>query len=99
MSYSNTWKPSRQRCTASGVVGRSPEVYEGDIGADIVIIEFPSLSSAQDWYTSDEYKEIIPLRARNCHSIVAVIEGVSSDYSTSETIARLRSATAQQTLP
>lgn len=79
--------------------GRSPEVYEGDIGADIVIIEFPSLSSAQDWYTSDEYKEIIPLRARNCHSIVAVIEGVSSDYSTSETIARLRSATAQQTLP
>lgn len=72
--------------------GRSPDVKEGSLDADVVIIGFPNLDSAHAWYDSDEYQEIIPLRERNCHSVVAIVEGVPTGYTTSETMGRIRGA-------
>lgn len=75
--------------------GRTAETREGRLPGDIVIIGFPDLSSARAWYESDEYQAIIPLRARNSHSVVALVEGVSGDYSTHSTIQRMRAALAE----
>lgn len=73
--------------------GQPAEVREGQFDGDVVIIEFPDLDTAHAWYESDEYQAAIPLRTRNCHSIVAIIEGVSADYTTRDTIQRMRGAT------
>lgn len=70
--------------------GRSPEVREGSLEGDLVIIEFPDLATARAWYESEEYQAIIPLRTRNARSIVAVTEGVPTDYTTATTIRKLR---------
>lgn len=44
---------------------RAPEVREGEFPyARIVVVEFPSLEAARDWYDSPEYQAIIPLRRR-----------------------------------
>lgn len=74
--------------------GRTAEVREGQIDGDIVIIEFPDLEAAHSWYESDEYQAIIPLRTRNCHSVVAITEGVPADYTTLDTIHAMRGAAA-----
>lgn len=70
--------------------GRSPEVREGELHGDIVLIEFPDLATARDWYESEDYQVIIPLRTRNAGSIVAITEGVPSDYTTARTVEKLR---------
>ena len=70
--------------------GRTPELLEGSLPGDCVIIEFPDLATARAWYESEEYQEVIPLRTRNCHAVVALIEGVPSGYSTHDTIRSMR---------
>lgn len=70
--------------------GRTPEVREGDLDGDLVIIEFPDLDTARAWYESNDYQAIIPLRTRNARSIVAITEGVPADYTTARTIGKLR---------
>ena len=72
--------------------GRTAEVREGQLDGDIVIIEFPNLDTAHAWYESEEYQAAIPLRTRNCHSVVAITEGVPADYTTRDTIHGMRPA-------
>ncbi len=72
--------------------GQAAEVREGQLSGDIVIIGFPDLSAARAWYESDEYQAIIPLRTHNSHAVVAIVEGVPTDYSTEITIQSIRSA-------
>lgn len=69
--------------------GRTPEVHEGRLDGDTVMIEFPDLVTARAWYESEDYQAIIPLRTRNCESIVAITEGVPAGYTTQQTIRRL----------
>ncbi len=45
------------------VAERAPEIREGEFPyARIVVVEFPSIEAARDWYDSPEYQAIIPLR-------------------------------------
>jgi uncharacterized protein (DUF1330 family) len=62
------------------VHGARAEVLEGEWIGDFVLIEFPTLEAARDWYESDAYKELIPLRAQNSHSVVFLIDGVPDSY-------------------
>ncbi|GAA1535621.1 uncharacterized protein (DUF1330 family) [Microbacterium ginsengiterrae] len=70
--------------------GRSPEIREGRSVGDIVVLGFPDLTSARAWYDSAEYQAIIPLRTRNSHAILAIVEGVPAGYTTEATIQKLR---------
>lgn len=74
--------------------GRTPEIREGQLNGDVVIIEFPDLETAHAWYESDGYQAAIPLRTRNCHSVVAIAEGVPTDYTTLDTVHAMRRAAA-----
>src|SRR5690606_38883972 len=38
---------------------------EGDFDATMVMLEFPSLDAARDWYHSPAYQDILPLRTGN----------------------------------
>ena len=58
--------------------GRS-EVREGQwAGLRTVILEFPSLARALEWYESPEYKPLRPLRQANSRSQIAFFEGVAN---------------------
>jgi uncharacterized protein (DUF1330 family) len=51
--------------------------FEGDWPYErCVVIEFPSRQKAEDWYNSQEYQEILPLRLSSMKSNAIIIEGV-----------------------
>jgi uncharacterized protein (DUF1330 family) len=42
-----------------------------------VIVEFPSIERAQQWYDSSEYREIIPLRQRAIDANVVMVRSLT----------------------
>ncbi|MGO2110315.1 MAG: DUF1330 domain-containing protein [Pseudoclavibacter sp.] len=71
------------------VHGARLDIVEGAGLGDLVIIGFPSLDDAHDWYRSAAYREILDLRTSHSASTVFLVEGVSSGYSAAETIGKL----------
>jgi uncharacterized protein (DUF1330 family) len=53
---------------------------EGQFDAALVVLEFPGLDAARDWYHSPAYQEILPLRTGNSHGIAFLVEGVAAGY-------------------
>ena len=61
------------------VRGGKTEVREGEWPATrTVILEFPSLARALEWYDSPEYKPLRPIRHANSQSRIAFFEGVTN---------------------
>jgi len=61
------------------VRGGKTEVREGEWpGPRTVILEFPSLARALEWYDSPEYKPLRPIRQANSIARIAFFEGVTS---------------------
>ena len=61
------------------VRGGTMEVREGDWpGARTVILEFPSLARALEWYDSPEYAPLRPIRQANSRARIAFFEGVAN---------------------
>jgi uncharacterized protein (DUF1330 family) len=60
------------------VRGNPHQVVEGDWDPDrVVVLEFPSVERAREWYESPEYQEIAPMRQRAAPSKVLLVEGYS----------------------
>ncbi|WP_435771835.1 DUF1330 domain-containing protein [Nocardioides sp. SYSU DS0651] len=53
---------------------------EGAWDGDVVILEFPDVTAAREWYASPAYQEILPLRTEHSTSIACVVEGVPTGY-------------------
>ncbi|GLY27287.1 DUF1330 domain-containing protein [Kineosporia sp. NBRC 101731] len=47
---------------------------------DIVVISFPGLQAARDWYDSPAYRSILPLRTRNSSGSVILVDGVTRPH-------------------
>ncbi|MFI6764151.1 DUF1330 domain-containing protein [Streptomyces sp. NPDC050355] len=62
---------------------------EGTWDGDIVMLEFPDMAGAQEWYASPDYQATLPLRTRRSTSIVALVEGVPDGYRAVDKIAQL----------
>lgn len=61
------------------VRGGKMELGEGEWpGSRTVILEFPSLARAQEWYASPEYAPLQPIRQANSRVRIAFFEGVAS---------------------
>ncbi|WP_226580009.1 DUF1330 domain-containing protein [Acuticoccus sediminis] len=60
--------------------GGRAAVLEGRWDADLIVIAFPSAEAAHAWYVSEDYRALIPLRLRNSHGAVAIIEGTDPDH-------------------
>lgn len=71
------------------VHGTRPEVMEGPWTADVVIIGFPSIGAAREWFHSPGYQEIAGLRTAHSDSRVVLLEGVAPGYRAADTIAKL----------
>jgi uncharacterized protein (DUF1330 family) len=60
------------------VRGGKMELREGEWpGPRTVILEFPSLERALEWYDSPEYQPLRPIRHANSSARIAFFEGVS----------------------
>jgi uncharacterized protein (DUF1330 family) len=51
------------------------------------VIEFPEFESAQGWYRSPAYAQIIPLRTNNSEGEVLLIDGVATDHKATDILA------------
>lgn len=76
------------------VHGGDVDVLEGGWAGDLVLIEFPDLSSARAWYDSPGYREILRLRTDHLTGDVILADGVAAGYDPAELAAQLRSAAA-----
>jgi uncharacterized protein (DUF1330 family) len=57
------------------VHGQPPEVLEGAWHGDLIVIAFPDRASAEAWYRSDAYQEIVPLRTGSSDGTILLIDG------------------------
>lgn len=62
-------------------------VLEGDWPDDLIMIAFPARTAAEDWYASDAYRRIAPLRTRNCEGDVILVDGVRRDHRATDILA------------
>jgi len=62
------------------VHGKQGEVVEVSLPEHLIIIEFPDLEYAREWYHSEEYQKILPLRTDHSESDVVLIDGVPENY-------------------
>jgi uncharacterized protein (DUF1330 family) len=60
--------------------GGRPEVLEGSMRDDLIVIGFPTMDAARAWYSSDAYRAIIRYRTENAAGDVFLIEGVEADH-------------------
>lgn len=71
------------------VHGATLEVVEGEWPGSLVIIGFPSMDAARDWYASPGYQGILRLRTDHAESRVALVAGVPEGYRAAHTLAKL----------
>ncbi|WP_340115891.1 DUF1330 domain-containing protein [Pelagibius sp. 7325] len=71
------------------VHGGRPTVLEGGWVGDLVIIGFPDRQSAEAWYHSPAYREIIALRTDNSAGDVILVEGVKEGHCATGLLAEL----------
>lgn len=62
------------------VHGSTPELVDGEFPGAVVVIEFPDLRRAHDWYNSPDYQAILPLRLRNAEGGAVIVEGCPDGY-------------------
>jgi uncharacterized protein (DUF1330 family) len=74
------------------VHGAEVEVLEGEWPGTVVILEFPDVGAARDWYASPAYQEILPLRTRHIEGDTLIVPGVAKNYDARVTAAALRAA-------
>ena len=57
----------------------TPEVVEGAVDFPrTVIVEFPNRVAFRDWYDSDEYQAILPIRFESMPGTLIVVKGLAS---------------------
>jgi len=66
------------------VHGKKSAVVEGEFPGHLIVIAFPDLERAHNWYHSDAYQEILPLRTNNSKGSVILVDGVPENYRASD---------------
>ena len=58
------------------VRGGRTETLEGDWQPErMVVVEFPSVEKAREWWHSDQYSEAKAIRQRSAHTKMLIVEG------------------------
>lgn len=71
-----------------------PDVVEGAWPGSVVLMAFPDRAAAQAWYTSREYREILPLRTENAISDLVLVDSVPDGFTVAGFAADVRAAVA-----
>ncbi|MES2526709.1 MAG: DUF1330 domain-containing protein [Bdellovibrionota bacterium] len=68
--------------------GDTPSVKEGSWDKDIIVIEFPSMKMAEDWYHSPDYEKIKDFRTRNSKGTLLIVDGVGETHKAIDILSR-----------
>lgn len=60
--------------------GGPVDVLEGTWAGDLIVIAFPDRRSAEAWYASPAYRDILPLRLAHSAGTVFLIDGVDAGH-------------------
>ena len=66
--------------------GDPREMLEGEDPGALIVIEFPDRGQALDWYRSDAYRQILPLRTEHARSTVFVVDGVGPEHKATDVL-------------
>jgi len=69
--------------------GNPPEVLEGEHRGDLIIIAFPDIDRARQWYASPAYQAILPLRRRHAQGTLMLVEGMPPGHRSTDVLAEL----------
>jgi len=69
--------------------GVTPEVIEEPWEGDLVVIAFPDIGAARNWYASPAYQAILPLRTCNSRSAAIIADGVPEGYKATDFLVKL----------
>ena len=72
------------------VHGKTPEVMDGELPGNLVVVAFPDVERARAWYDSAGYQAILPLRTNNSDGAAVIVEGVPAGYLASSLLAKAR---------
>lgn len=62
------------------VHGDPVELLEGEFRGDLIVIEFPDITAARQWYASPAYQTILPLRTGHASGAIFLVAGVPDDH-------------------
>lgn len=69
------------------VHGGDVESLEGGFDSAVVIIAFPDMAAARDWYQSDAYQAILPLRTENAECTAFLVQGAEDGHKAADVMA------------
>jgi uncharacterized protein (DUF1330 family) len=70
------------------------QVVEGAWPGSVVLMEFPDMASAREWYDSADYQKILPQRVDHSVSDLILVDGVGPAFTTAGYAQRIRAAIA-----
>jgi uncharacterized protein (DUF1330 family) len=73
------------------------QVVEGAWPGSVVLMEFPDMAKAREWYDSADYQKILPLRTTHSISDLILVDGVGPGFTTAGFAQRIRAAIAGAT--
>ena len=64
--------------------GRVPEALEGAWPAErmFILVEFPTISTAREWYASAQYAEALKIRERALDRVLLLVDGGTAGLDT-----------------
>jgi uncharacterized protein (DUF1330 family) len=73
------------------------QVVEGAWPGSVVLMEFPDMAKAKQWYESADYQKILPRRTTHSISDLILVDGAGPDFTTAGFAQRIRAATSGAT--
>jgi uncharacterized protein (DUF1330 family) len=71
------------------------QLVEGAWPGSVVLMEFPDMAKAKEWYDSADYQKILPLRTNQLISDLILVDGVGRGFTTAGYAQRIRAAISQ----
>jgi uncharacterized protein (DUF1330 family) len=76
------------------VLDAQVEALEGEWPGSVVLMEFPDMDTAKEWYRSPEYEQILHLRTDNAISDLILVDPVGPDFTAAGWAREIRTAVA-----
>lgn len=69
--------------------GGSPTVVEGSFSSDLIVIGFPEIDGAKDWYASPAYQRLARIRRAFSQGTVVLCRGEDADHRAVDVLSRI----------
>ena len=77
--------------------GDEVEVLEGAWAESVIVLSFPDMTKARNWYGSSAYQKILRLRTDHVVGDVILIDGVGPDHTPRKYAQQIRDASLEGT--